>query len=155
MTLQNLLKIGQLKDHPPDAEEIQRLLAAAARNIADSHVAEVSPENRFDAAYKAIMQAALVALMAHGYRPDTKRPGHHMTVVQALVHTINLQADRLIVLETLRRIRNRSDYSGDDVDESSARQCRAEAQRLLAEVIDWLEANRPKLIAPDNERRRE
>jgi len=26
------------------------------------------------------MQSALAALMMHGYRPDTNRPGHHMTL---------------------------------------------------------------------------
>jgi hypothetical protein len=30
VSFQNLLKIGQLKEHPPDAAEVQRLLAAAA-----------------------------------------------------------------------------------------------------------------------------
>jgi hypothetical protein len=68
VSLENLLKIGQLKEHPPDPEEIQRLLAAAARNLADARVTAISAETRFDAAYKSIMQAALAALMAHGYR---------------------------------------------------------------------------------------
>ena len=82
------------------------MLAAATRNLADARVTNISPETRFDAAYKAIMQAALAALMAHGYRPDTKRPGHHMTVVQALPLTIGLTAARVTVLDTLRRKRN-------------------------------------------------
>lgn len=59
MTLANLLKIGRLKTHAPTGAEIQRLLAAAARNLADARVAAVSDETRFDAAYKAIMQMAL------------------------------------------------------------------------------------------------
>ena len=56
VSLENLLKIGQLKTHPVDSEEIGRLLSAAQRNLRDAHVEEVSPETRFDAAYKAIMQ---------------------------------------------------------------------------------------------------
>jgi hypothetical protein len=103
ITLQNLLKIGQLKEHPPDAVEIRRLLAAAGRSLADARVTTISPETRFDAAYKAIMQAALAALMAHGYRPDTNRPGHHVTVVQGLSLTIGLAPARVTVLDTLRR----------------------------------------------------
>ncbi len=63
MTLANLLRTGQLKNHEPDATEIQRLLQAARRNIADSRVLAISTETRFDAAYKAIMQVALAALM--------------------------------------------------------------------------------------------
>lgn len=40
----------------PDAAGIKKLLIAAQRNIADAHIMEVSTENRFDAAYKAITQ---------------------------------------------------------------------------------------------------
>ena len=143
VSLGNLLKTGQLKEHPPDSAEIQRLLAAAARNLADARVTNISPETRFDAAYKAIMQAALAALMAHGYRPDTKRPGHHMTVVQALPLTIGLAAARVTVLDTLRRQRNVSDYTGQDIDDSSVEHCVAEADRLLKDVTGWLNENRP------------
>jgi len=75
MTLQNLLKNGQLKSHATDPTEIRRLVDAARRNLVDSRVREISPETRFDAAYKAIMQAALVGLMANGFRPDTQSAG--------------------------------------------------------------------------------
>ena len=146
MSLQNLLKIGQLKEHRPDVAEVQRLLAAAERNLVDARVTEVSPETRFDAAYKAVMQAALVALMAHGYRPDTNRPGHHVTMLQGLTLTIGLTPARVTVLDTLRRKRNLSDYTGDDIDESSAEHCLTEAQRLLQDVVEWLRIHRPQLV---------
>jgi hypothetical protein len=146
VSLQNLLKIGQLKPHPPDAGEVQRLLTAAARNLSDARVATISPETRFDAAYKAVMQAALAALMAHGYRPDTNRPGHHATVVQGLTLTIALAPARVTVLDTLRRKRNLSDYTGEDIDDSSVEHCIGEADQLLRDVTAWLTANRPELI---------
>ena len=41
MSLQNLLKIGQLKAHPVDAGEITQLLAAARRNLRDAHVRRI------------------------------------------------------------------------------------------------------------------
>jgi hypothetical protein len=148
VSLQNLLKIGQLKEHPPDAAEVQRLLAAAARNLADARVTTISPETRFDAAYKAIMQAALAALMAHGYRPDTNRPGHHVTLVQGLPLTIGLAPARVTVIDTLRRKRNLSDYTGEDIDDSSAEHCIVEADRLLLDVTAWLKVHRPQLIVP-------
>lgn len=80
MSLQNLLKIGQIKEHPADSHEIERLLSAAGRNLRDAHVKDIGPETRFDAAYKAIMQSALAALLMHGYRPDINRPGQHDSV---------------------------------------------------------------------------
>lgn len=148
MSLENLLKIGQLKAHPADPVEIERLLSAASRNLRDARVTSVSPETRFDAAYKAIMQSALSALMMHGYRPDTNRPGHHMTVIQSLPLTVGLEPKRVIVLDTLRRQRNVSDYTGEDVDETTAQHCIDEAARLIEDVAAWRRDNRPNLLAP-------
>ncbi len=146
MSLENLLKIGQLKPHAPEAAEIERLLIAARRNLRDARVTSISPETRFDAAYKAIMQSALAALMMHGYRPDTNRPGHHMTVIQTLSLTVGLEAKRIIVLDTLRRQRNVADYTGDDVDETTAQHCIAEAERLIEDVATWRKSKRPDLV---------
>jgi hypothetical protein len=47
MTLENLLGMGSLKEHPVDAAEIRKLLNAAQRNLNDSRVQAVSPEARF------------------------------------------------------------------------------------------------------------
>lgn len=145
MTLENLRKIGQLKPHEPDAAEIQRLLQAARRNLTDARADQISHETRFDAAYKAIMQAALVALLANGFRPDTKKPGHHATVVQSLTKTIGLKSERVTVLDTLRHKRNLSDYTGEDIDHASVEACIAEAESLLKEVESWLKNHRPEL----------
>ena len=146
MSLENLLKIGQLKTHPPNAEEIERLLSAAQRNLRDARVSSISAETRFDAAYKTIMQSALAALMMHGYRPDTNRPGHHMTVVQSLPLTTGLDTKRVAVLDTLRRQRNITDYTGDEVDESTVDNSIDEASRLLNHVLAWRKNNRPELV---------
>src|SRR6266567_5953982 len=138
VTLENLLRIGQLKSHATSGDEVQRLLEAARRNLADAGVDAISCETRFDSAYKAIMQVALVALMANGFRPDTNRPGHHMTVIQSLPKSIGLPNERMVVLDVLRRKRNLTDYSGGWVDETSMEQCIAEAKALLRDVEAWL-----------------
>jgi len=140
-----LLKIGQLKPHAPDAAEIARLLEAARRNLTDANAENISTENRFDAAYKCIMQSALAALMANGYRPDTKVPGHHQTVIQSLPKTIGLPSARVAVLDALRNKRNLSDYSGRDIDRASLATCVSEAARLLNEVNAWLAKTHPEL----------
>jgi hypothetical protein len=145
VSLENLLKIGQLKAHPVDAEEIERLLLAAQRNLRDALVTSISTETRFDAAYKGIMQSALAALMLHGYRPDTNRPGHHMTVVQSISLTIGVEARGIAVLDALRRQRNIADYTGDDVDLSTVEHCIDEARQLIDDVFAWRMAHRPNL----------
>ena len=69
-----------------------------------------------------------------------------MTVVQGLPLTIGLASARVTVLDTLRRKRNLSDYTGDDIDDSSVEHCIAEADRLLHDVTNWLKAHQPQLI---------
>jgi hypothetical protein len=144
--LDNLLKIGQVKRHPPNREEIQSLLGAAERNLADAGVRGISAETRFDVAYKAIMKCALAAMMAAGYRPDTNRPGHHMTVIQSLPLTLGVNAARITVLDALRRKRNLSDYTGADIDDVSADACVREAQTLIGDVRKWLVEAHPGLV---------
>lgn len=138
MSLENLLKIGQIKQYVPDKQQIAKLLAAADRSLQDAQRSENSAETRFDLAYKAIMQSALVALQAHGYRPDTNRPGHHATLIQSLPLTIGLAGDRIAVLDKLRKKRNLSDYFGADVDDAATAACVKLARQLLEEVHAWL-----------------
>ncbi|MHB1515857.1 MAG: hypothetical protein ACYCVY_09155 [Acidiferrobacteraceae bacterium] len=52
----------------PDVSVARRFLDFAECNIADTHVRAITAENRFDAAYKAIMQLAHTALQATGCR---------------------------------------------------------------------------------------
>ena len=75
MTLDNLAKIGRLKPHAASMDEIADLVNAALRNLDDAHAENISPENRFDAAYKCIMQAALVGLLANGFRAGHQGAG--------------------------------------------------------------------------------
>ena len=145
MSLEGLEKIGQIKPHPVDAAEINQLLAAAARNLKDAHLQDNSTETRFDRAYKAVMQSALVALMANGYRPSTNVPGHQMTMIQSLTITMGLEPKRMVVLDALRRKRNLNDYLGADLDEESTQACVAEAIRLRDDVTAWLKATHPEL----------
>lgn len=144
MSLKNLLGIS-LDAVPPDKALVAKLLAAAQRNIADAKLQGLSAENRFDAAYKAIMQAAIVALHANGYRTLTSKPGHHQTATQTLPQSVGLPQAQVVVLDALRKQRNLSDYSGDLIPDAISAECLACAVDLLAQVRAWLQAHRPDL----------
>jgi hypothetical protein len=145
MSLENLLGIS-LEKIAADKVLIKRLLMAAERNIADSHVMEISSENRFDAAYKAIIQLSNAALQANGYRTLTSKPGHHMTMIQALKQTVGLDQSTVIVLDALRKQRNVADYSGDIVPDSAVTECVSQAESLLQLVKQRLHENRSELL---------
>ncbi|MBI5330913.1 MAG: DNA-binding protein [Betaproteobacteria bacterium] len=132
MTLENLLAIKRLQRHEAGRAAILKLLAAAQRNLADAKVTTISAENRFDAAYKAILQCAMAALWAKGFRTSTSEPGHHQTAIQALPLTLALDSATVIVLDALRKQRNLNDYTGDGVNEALLAECIAQAESLHA-----------------------
>jgi hypothetical protein len=68
MTLDKLQGIT-LERINPDPAAIQRLLDAAQRNINDAELVALSNENRFDAAYKAIMQLSNAACRQLDFAP--------------------------------------------------------------------------------------
>lgn len=148
MSLDNLAG-RTLERVAPEGAGIARMLAAAERNLADARLAALSAENRFDAAYKAIMQCAMLALRANGFRTLTSQAGHHQTALQTLPLTIGLAKDRMILLDALRKQRNLADYEGDPVTAKAVAESLAQAERLLADVKAWLRANKPELVAED------
>jgi len=120
-----------LVPHTADRSSIDRLLEAAKRNLADADVASISDENRFDAAYKCIMQCATVGLWARGYRTSTSQPGHHQSTIQCLTLTMGVDKETVILIDSLRRQRNINDYIGDPLPEALLHCCIDEARRLL------------------------
>jgi hypothetical protein len=145
--LENLAKIGQLVEHEADKNQVQKMMEAAERFVADARQASVSKETRFDAAYKACVQYALLALHANGYRPPKSKPGHHQTIIQSLVHSIGLDNDERLLLDTFRVKRNAADYTGELVDEGSVTECIEASVRLRKTLITWLTDNRPDLLS--------
>ena len=146
MSLENLVKINQLQHHTTNTQEVERLLVSADRNLADSRNESISDETRFDAAYKAIMQCAMVALMANGYRPSTTTPGHHQTMIQSLGQTLGVDNKLWIVLDSLRKKRNLNDYSGDLIEPAAVKTCIAQAEALVVTTRAWLNQHRSDLM---------
>ena len=144
MTLANLLAIQRLQAFEASPQGVQRLLAAAERNLADAQLQALSAENRFDAAYKCILQCAMLGLWARGYRTPTSQPGHHQTAIQTLDQTLGVPKPDLIVLDALRRQRNVNDYEGDPIADATLHACMQAADKLLGHTLRWLQAQHPE-----------
>ncbi|HAF44305.1 MAG TPA: DNA-binding protein [Gallionellaceae bacterium] len=147
MTLQNLLSINRLQSFTPDRGAVQKLLRAAQRNLEDARLTALSSDNRFDAAYKTIMQCAMLGLWANGYRTSTNQPGHHLTAIQSLPLTMQVSGESVIVLDALRKQRNLNDYEGDPIADSALSACLDEADMLLAHTQQWLRKHHPELAS--------
>ena len=145
MTLDHL--VGRtLERIERDPAAIVRLLRAAERNLADAQVDRISAENRFDAAYKCILQCATLGLWAQGYRTPTSQPGHHQTTLQALPLTMALPNDVIIVLDALRKQRNQNDYEGEPVSPAVVTECIHQAKSLLSLTRQFLQVQFPALL---------
>lgn len=144
MSLSNLQAIGRLQAQPPDPPAMAKLLQAARQNLADARVEQISASNRFDAAYKCIMQCAMLGLWANGWRTSTSQPGHHQTAIQTLDQTLGVPKPDLIVLDALRRQRNVNDYEGDPIADATLHACLAAADSLLGHTQRWLKAQHPE-----------
>ena len=128
--LDNLVRIGQLKAEPRNAQEVTRMLAMAQTRLSDAKLSNLSLEGRFTSAYNAAHAAALAALRWHGYRSENR-----YTVFQCLPHTLGWPANRWRVLDTAHQKRNLAEYEGYlDVEESTVAEMCAIVQGLIADV---------------------
>lgn len=103
MTLANLLTIKRLLAFSVRPEGVQRLLVAAVRNVADAPLLQRSAENRFDAAYKCIIQCTMLGLSARNYSTSISQPGRDQHAIVAVIETeqVLVSTDR----ESLRRFK--------------------------------------------------
>jgi len=107
MTLENLLRINQLKREPPDRREFEGLLNAATDRLKDAQNTTLSFSSRFDLACNAAHGLALAALRAAGYRTDKR-----YIVFQCLVHTAGLDKAMVRLFAVCHERRNRAEYEG-------------------------------------------
>lgn len=107
MTLENLVRIEELKEESPDDREFEGLVKAAVDRLNDSENTSLSYASRFDLAYNAAHGLALAALRAAGYRSDKR-----YLVFQCLVHTVNLSKGKIRIFSICHDRRNRAEYEG-------------------------------------------
>ena len=70
--LDNLVKINQLKEEPPDQKEFDEMVASAKRRLQDAQIEGLSDEGRFSLAYGAAHSISLAAMRWHGYRSENR-----------------------------------------------------------------------------------
>ena len=107
MTLDNLVKINQLKIEPPDQNEFDGMLTSARRRLNDAKIEGLSEDSVFSLAYGAAHALSLAAMRWHGYRSDNR-----YLVFQCLQQTIGLENTKWRVLDKCHKQRNLAEYEG-------------------------------------------
>lgn len=105
--LDNLVKINQLKQEPPDQTEFDGLVSSAKRRLQDAQVESLSEESRFLLAYGAAHALATAALRWHGYRSENR-----YLVFQCTQHTVGFAKGKWLVLDMCHKQRNLAEYEG-------------------------------------------
>jgi hypothetical protein len=136
--LENLANSHQLKRETYDPAEAERLLAMAARRLADARISSQSLEGRFLATYHAAHAASLVSLRMHGYRSENR-----YLIFQCLTHTLSWSAAKWRVLDDAHRKRNLAEYEGFLEVEVRAVEELIELTALLIADVVQLHAEKP------------
>ena len=138
MSLDVMVRRGELERLPPTVGEIPALLKTIYRRIEDAANPTNHPETRLEQAYTAILNCALAALRAEGARP-VRGTGQYVHTLESLRFTVGVEKERLAYYHTLRSLRHRGLYEGfTDVSKSQAEEAVAEARWLQDRLEVWL-----------------
>jgi hypothetical protein len=147
MTLDNMVGRG-LEKAGADKREISRYLEKIRRKVADSRNKTIHLDNRFDLAFEALLQIALAALRANGYR-TTSEAGHQRLAIQLLPKSIGIAATEIRTLDEYRKKRSIGLYEADfDPSEEEVKAVTGAVDHLLRDLVAWIGKNRPELIEP-------
>lgn len=106
-SLENLVKIGQLKEEVYNDAEFNGLLDSARDKLNDVATGKLSFSSRFDLTYNAAHSLALAALRYSGFRSDKR-----YLVFQCLAHTIAMNRAKVRVFGLCQERRNLAEYEG-------------------------------------------
>lgn len=134
------------KQHLAMSAEIQRLLDAIDRSLADASAGSISDATRFDAAHKAATQCAVVAILAAGHQAAAPGTDHHGDLLQAVSRMLDVGPEVWAELDALRRRRLAADYDGRPVMREATSACIAQAVMLRRRLHAQLAAWHPELL---------
>ncbi len=130
MTLENLVRIKQLRIEPPDKYEFESLVRAAIDRLNDAENEALAYASRFDLAYGAAHGLALAALRASGHRSDKR-----YLVFQCLIYTTELGKPHVRLFAACHEKRNLAEYEGYfETDEQLLSELIASSKELLRVV---------------------
>jgi hypothetical protein len=127
MSFNDWLTEGLLREHPLRAGELEALLSAVDRDLADAAVPGLSADAQFGLAYEAALGLATMLLRSRALRAGGE--GHHLATIQAISEIMGAgERKRADYFDHCRRKRHVSVY------ERAGQISRAESEELLLEA---------------------
>lgn len=135
-----------LEKADPSRDEVARYLTKIHRKVEDSKRKTNHLDTRFDIAFEALLQLALLALRVNGYR-TTSAAGHQQIAIQLLPKSIGVAPSDIRALDEYRKKRSIGLYEADF--EPSAEEVKAvtaAVDRLLQSLLAWMRKHRPDVL---------
>jgi HEPN domain len=131
-----LIGRGVVRRVEADSESAQKELAAARRHLESvSEIAEIDPDGAFSLAYDAARKAIAAHMRAKGFRPGQGKGAHAKTGQYAVAALDNLGIeDHLDSFESMRSVRNRSEYDAQLLESADALEALEHARVILDAV---------------------
>lgn len=146
MTLQDWRTNGWLKPHQSSRKEVQGLLSIVDRDLADARKESLSNDWRLGIAYNAALKLCAILLHTSGYRAENTL--QHFRTIQALPWILGSgRKDDADYLDQCRKKRNTVEYDMAGVTSATeAKELLEFAEKLRADVLDWLKAHHPEFL---------
>ena len=146
MKLYKMEEHGYLARITPSKDDIAHLITAIQRRLMDAGNLTVTKENRLQQAYQAVLQVAIAALHAKGYRLKSK-PAHHVMAIDSLEHTIGVERRLRDYYQSLRKRRHDVIYDAIiSVSEQDLEEAIDRAESLFAAFREWLGKEQPEIV---------
>jgi uncharacterized protein (UPF0332 family) len=146
MTLKSWLDNRWLLEHSTSPKEIEGLISIIERDLRDACISGLSLDWRLAIAYNAVLQCAIAALAASGYRPG-KGGSHHYYAIESLRYTLECGEELIRTLDAYRKKRNIADYEiAGAVTETEVKELIDMAGEIRDQLISWLKSAHPELV---------
>lgn len=133
MSLDDYQRNGWIQQAEVRPQELQQLMEVVERDIGQCQVAGLGAEWRFDIAYNAALQMAVVALGSRGFRAE--RVNKHQRSIECLEFTLGLGKREVDFLDRCRRKRHVAVYERvDAVSDAEADELTAFVKKLRDRV---------------------
>jgi hypothetical protein len=143
--LSEWLEASKARAHKTSRHEIDSLLKAADRDLADAQLPGLSADRKFTTAYSAALLTSTAALAASGYRAP--QDGHHYWTIRSLGFTLEPGPRVIDQFDAFRRKRNIADYeTAGMVSEAEIKNMLSLAKSLRLTIVEWLKKNHRELI---------
>ncbi len=135
---ENLIRIGLLKVHSAQHNEIETHMVTAQERLQDALLPNISKTGKFIGMYDASHALCMAATKMYGYRPGDDK-GHRQGLFSIIDQVVPAASKDKATLEVAHRVRNLMEYDGKPPElQDSQLEAITEATTNLMEEVNYI-----------------